>query len=78
MSISNIGIVLVFMTFAISILPSSPFTFFTDSISNIPYLDWLNWFFPVTECLAIGEAWLVAISLFYIASLILRWIKAIS
>lgn len=77
MTLSNIGIVLVFLTFALSLLPSSPFTVFTDSVSSLPYLDWLNWFFPVTECLAIGEAWLVAITAFYVASLILSWIKAI-
>lgn len=76
-SLLNIGIVLVFMGFAIALLPASPFTIFIQAVSNIPYLDILNWFLPVTEMLAVGQAWLVAVSLFYIASLILRWIKAI-
>lgn len=77
MSLANIGIVLVFLTFAIGLLPESPFTFFIDSLGSIPYLDVLNWFFPVSECLAVGQAWLVAITAFYVVSLILRWIKAI-
>lgn len=77
MTIANIGIVLVFLTFAIALLPESPFTVFTMAIQNLPYLDILNWFIPVSEIVAIGQAWLLAVTAFYIASLILRWIKAI-
>ena len=77
MTIANIGIVLVFLTFAIALLPESPFTVFTMAIKNLPYLDVLNWFIPVSEIVAIGQAWLLAVTAFYIASLILRWIKAI-
>lgn len=77
LGLSNIGIVLIFLTFAFALLPSSPFTAFTSAITNLPYLDILNWFLPVTEMIAIGQAWLVAITAFYIVSLILSWIKAI-
>lgn len=77
MTIANIGIVLIFLTFAIALLPESPFTVFTIAIKNLPYLDVLNWFIPVSEIVAIGQAWLLAVTAFYIASLILRWIKAI-
>ena len=77
MTLANIGIVLVFMTFAIGLLPESPFTIFIESLNTIPYLDIFNWFFPVSEILAIGQAWLVAITAFYTVSLILRWIRAI-
>lgn len=77
MTIANIGIVLIFLTFAIALLPESPFTVFTMAIKNLPYLDVLNWFIPVSEIVAIGQAWLLAVTAFYIASLILRWIKAI-
>lgn len=77
MTIANIGIVLIFLTFAIGLLPESPFTVFIQAINNLPYLDVLNWFVPVSEIVAIGQAWLIAVTLFYVASLILRWIKAI-
>lgn len=77
MTIANIGIVLVFMTFAFTLLPASPFTAFIEAIGNIPYLPQLNWFLPVSEMVAIGEAWLLAVTAFYIISLVLRWIKAI-
>lgn len=77
LSIANIGIVLIFMSFALALLPVSPFNAFINSFGSIPYLDILNWFVPVSEALAIGEAWLAAITTYYTVSLILRWIKAI-
>ena len=77
MTIANIGIVLIFMTFALALLPTSPFTTFISALGNIPYLSQLNWFLPVSEMVAIGEAWLLAVTTFYVVSLILRWIKAI-
>lgn len=77
MSIANIGLVLVFMSFAIAFLPSSPFTAFIEAIKSIPYLAQLNWFLPISEMIAVGEAWLVAVTAFYVVSLILRWMKAI-
>lgn len=77
LTISNIGIVLIFFTFAFALLPASPFKAFIEGMGNIPYLDVLNWFLPVSEMLAIGQAWLLAITAFYIVSLLLRWVKAI-
>lgn len=77
LSISNIGIVLIFLTFALALLPDSPFTAFINVIGEIPYLAELNWFVPITEMLAIGQAWLVAITAYYVISLLLRWIKVI-
>ena len=77
LTISNIGIVLIFFTFAFSLLPASPFKAFIEAMGSIPYLDVLNCFLPVSEMLAIGQAWLTAITAFYIISLVLRWIKAI-
>lgn len=77
LTIANIGLVLVFLTFALSMLPASPFVSFIEGMGTIPYLDVLNWFLPVSEMLAVGQAWLVAITAFYIISLVLRWIKAI-
>lgn len=76
-TLANIGIYLIFGAFALALLPSSPFTAFTSAISSIPYLDILNWFIPVSEMIAVGEAWLVAITAFYVVSLILSWIQAI-
>ena len=61
----------------LNFFPLSPFRTFIDNIPNIPYLGWLNWFFPVSEILEVLSLWLIAIALFYIYSVIARWIKLI-
>lgn len=61
----------------LNVLPRSPFRGFIDSIPNLPGLPWLNWFFPVSECLAVMALWLVAVALFYVYSVVMRWIKLI-
>lgn len=76
-NLSNIGIVLIFASFAFALLPDSPFTLFISTLDKLPYLDVLNWFIPVSEMVAIGQAWLIAITAFYVVSLILSWINAI-
>lgn len=59
-------------------LPASPFA---DSqllsISDSQGLSWLNWFFPVGDCLDLTAKWIAAIALYYLASIMLRWVKAI-
>lgn len=71
-------IVTQFLDWVLALLPTSPFTKFLDACSNLPYLGWFNWFVPIGQMIAIGEAWLVAIGLFYLYSIVLRWIRAIS
>lgn len=66
-----------FLDFVLALLPLSPFTEVIDSLESVPYLGYLNWFIPVGTCLKIGTLWLSAIIIFYIYSIILRWIKAI-
>lgn len=61
----------------ISLLPTSPFRSFIDGWQAPEYLGWLNWFFPVSQILAILTAWLAAITLFYLYSIIMRWVKMI-
>ena len=47
------------------------------NLSQLPYLGYLNYFVPVGTCLKIGTAWLAAIALFYLYSVLARWIKLI-
>lgn len=61
----------------LSALPLSPFQNFINSFSGLPYLGWLNWFFPVGDCLVVMLAWLGAVGLFYLYSVLMRWIKLI-
>lgn len=61
----------------LSLLPLSPFADAIDSLTQLPYLGYLNYFIPVGTCIKIGEAWLAAIALFYLYSVVARWIKLI-
>lgn len=69
--INNFGRVVV------QLLPTSPFRDFIDSWQAPDYLGWLNWFVPVSQIITILVAWLGAIALFYLYSIIMRWVKMI-
>ena len=71
------AIFLALVAFVLAFLPDSPFTTVAESISNVPYLQYLNWFFPVTECIAVFEVWLTAVLVYYVYQAIMRWIKVI-
>ena len=66
-----------FLDWVLKLLPTSPFAPFLDGVETLPYLGYLNYFIPVGTFLKIGAAWLVSIGLFYLYSIILRWIRAI-
>ncbi len=66
-----------FLKNVVSLFPLSPFRSFIESLETLPYLGWVNWFFPVGQCLSILTAWLVAIGTFYLWSIIARWVKLI-
>lgn len=60
----------------INLLPPSPFRIL-DNSAVADYLDSLNWIIPVSSIVAILEAWVVAIAIYYVVSIALRWIKAV-
>lgn len=66
-----------FGDFLLTVLPTSPFREFIDEVSDLPYLNYLNWFIPVATMIKISKAWLTAIALFYIYSIVMRWVKMI-
>lgn len=61
-----------------NVLPMSPFQSFIQNFDDIPFLGYLNYFIPVSQMIAIGQVWLVAVALFYIYMIALRWIRAIN
>ena len=73
----KMALVLLIGTAALAMLPSSPFTYFIGALQEFPFLGVLNWFVPVPTLIAIGEAWLMAITVYYLLSIVLRWIKAV-
>ena len=67
-----------FLSFVISKLPPSPCVSFIDALAESPFLSHLNYFIPISTFIGIGEAWLVAVGVFYLYSIIMRWIRIIS
>lgn len=61
----------------INFLPGSPFKALVSSFSNIPYLNYLNWFVPVAEICAVLEAWLAVVAIYYVYSGLMRIIRII-
>lgn len=59
------------------VLPTSPFQPYISAFSDLPYLPFLNWFIPVGSFVKIGMAWLAVITMFYVYSIIMRWVKMI-
>lgn len=59
------------------VLPLSPFSPFIEQFRDLPYMGYINWFLPIGAAISVLEAWLSAILLFYLYSIVLRWVKAI-
>ena len=58
-----------------NVLPTSPFTNVINSITEFPYLGYLNWFFPFGTCVQIFGAWLIAYGLYLGYNIVMRWLK---
>lgn len=59
-----------------AVFPSSPFKIVnTSGFENI--LAQINYILPLKECLVILETWTVAVAIFYLYSVVARWVKAI-
>lgn len=71
--ISLLGLVL---NGILNVLPNSPFTAISNS-SVSEYLPGLAWIIPFSQIIAVSEAWLSAILVYYTYSIIMRWIKII-
>ena len=59
------------------VLPSSPFQPYIKEFANLPFLNYLNWFVPVKDILIVMATYLTAVGLYYVYSIVLRWIKAL-
>ena len=61
----------------VQLLPLSPFSSFISQFAGIPFLGYLNWFLPVRGMLTVMAAWLAAVTIFYLYSVVARWVKLI-
>lgn len=58
------------------VFPSSPFQIIkTAGFEDI--LAQINYILPLNEAIVILEAWVIAIAIFYLYSIVARWVKAI-
>lgn len=67
-----------FLDVLLSLLPLSPFAEPIAALTDIPYLGYINYFFPLGDCIKIGIAWTTAIGIYYLYSVIARWVKLIA
>lgn len=64
-SVSDFGVKVIVLSIVLTLLPSSPLSGFNYLVSNLPYLNFLNWFLPITEMIVILESWLLVVSVYY-------------
>jgi len=68
-----------FLQMLLQVFPRSPFAEVIDSLEgHLPFLQYLNWFVPVGKILEVAALWLTAIGIYYLWSVIARWVKLIS
>lgn len=65
------------LSWIITLLPKSPFIKYINALDAIPYLKYLNWFFPVTECIGVMEAFCAVVAVWYVYQAILRYLQMI-
>lgn len=60
------------------VLPDSPFIGFVSRNSTITnYLSYLSWLIPIKEIITVLVVWLSAMMIYYVYSIVMRWIKLI-
>lgn len=66
-----------FGNWLVDVLPTSPFQGFISNFHGkfSVGLGWLNWFISFKDIKVIFLTWLGAVSLFYLYSIIMRWVK---
>lgn len=71
-SVIRLGVILVVISFVLTLLPESPFVAYIHALDDTTWLKYFNWFFPVSECIATLQAWLGAITVFYTVQVLAR------
>ena len=71
-SVAQIAVILAVISIVLAALPASPFQAYIGALSDTTWLKYFNWFFPVSECIATLQAWLAAITAFYLVSALAR------
>ena len=65
------------LTYVLMCLPDSPFVMLAKDTTIYKYLQYINYFIPISFMIATLQSWVVAVGIFYLWQVLLRWIKAI-
>lgn len=64
-SVTDLGVKVLILTAVLALLPQSPFLSYVSLASRVPFLQYLNWFVPMGDILAMIQAWLGVVSIYY-------------
>lgn len=79
MDFVGIGLVLILLGSVMAALPASPFRMLINLIDVAnPVFQSLCWFFPIDAMMALLQAWLSIIAVYYTIVIVARWIKLVS
>ena len=76
-AVGGIGLSLIFAAVVLTLLPVSPFQAFIQALDTSGIIQFLAWIVPVGPIQSILQAWLLAITAFYVVMMLARWIKMI-
>ena len=62
----------------VSALPGSPFQAINAVMIDNKLLSYISWVIPVQQILSLLQLWTVAIGVYYLCMLVMRWVKMIS
>ena len=71
---NDLSVKIMLLTLVLTLLPGSPFTNFQYLLSEVPYLNILNWFIPISEIITITEGWLLVVAVYYSILFILNYV----
>lgn len=61
----------------IDVLPTSPIVYLASSPKIKEVMGYVNFFIPIYTMIGLVEAWLIAIVVYYVLVVILRWLKVV-
>lgn len=76
-TVSDLGFKIIVLSFVLALLPASPFVGFNALVAELPYLNWLNWFIPISQILVIFESWLAVVAVYYGILYLLNYVGVI-
>ena len=60
------------------LFPKSPFVMLSELTLRSDLVKFLNYLLPISEMVVLTEAWLAAITVFYVWSVMAKWVKLFS